>query len=146
MGSRLIFSLLTVLAMFTGALHGQQIYNNGNFSTGTLSIVAPPVGSAAPAGYTWSEMNATNTTLGFSGSVTGGFRIADDFVVPAGQTWTVSSVDIFAYQTTYAGATSPITAGTLQIWSGNPSAGGTVLAGDTDVPPNYVPGAMRVLT
>jgi subtilase family serine protease len=39
----------------------------------------------------------------------------DDFSVPPGQTWTVSQVVIFAYQTGFAGGTSPITAGTLRI-------------------------------
>jgi hypothetical protein len=52
--------------------------------------------------------------------------------VPAGQTWTVDQVAVFAYQTSFAGTTSPITAGTLQIWNGRPGdAGAAVIFGDT---------------
>jgi hypothetical protein len=71
----------------------------------------------------------TYCTLGSTG--TGAFRLADDFTVPAGQTWLVDRVVVFAYQT---GATAPsITSGNLRILSTSPGASTTptVVAGDT---------------
>lgn len=117
-----------VAAVLAPMLLAQQIYTNGPLSTGpTLS----GGGGAAPTGATWCEMNTANNVIGFGGSATAGLRNADDFVVPTGEIWTVNSVVVFAYQTGFAGASSPFIGGTLQIWSGNPSAGGTVVAGDT---------------
>ena len=115
---------------------GPYLYDNGGLASGAVS----KSGVAAPTGYQWSELqndtgNTTesNTILGTSCSVTATlFRCADDFTVPAGQTWTIDQVVTFAYQTGFAGTTSPITAATLQIWSGRPGdAGSTVIFGDT---------------
>jgi hypothetical protein len=112
------------------------IYNNGGLATGATSNS----GVAAPAGTQWSEVqnetgNTTfsNTLAGVSCAVTATvFRCADDFTIPAGQTWTINQVAVFAYQTGFAGTTSPITGATLQIWSGRPGdAGSTVIFGDT---------------
>ena len=112
------------------------LYSNGGLSTG------PTTGSgvAAPAGYEWSEVQSeagntteSNTSAGYTCAVVASaFRCADDFTVPAGQTWTVDAVSAYAYQTGYAGAGSPFTAGTLQIWDGPPNdPASTVLFGDT---------------
>lgn len=112
------------------------LYDNAPLPTGTTT----ESGVAAPAGTQWSELqhdtgNTTeaNTTLGTSCSLTTtSFRCADDFTVPAGQTWTVNQVVSFAYQTGFAGASSPITAATLQIWNGRPGdAGASIIFGDT---------------
>lgn len=119
-----------------------QIYSNGDLSTGATSAS----GVAAPAGYTWSEVQSdtgntteSNTNFGYSayyladGSTS--FAIADDFTVPTGESWSVDSFDFFLYQTNYAGSVPPIDQLRVQLYSGNPSAGGTVVAGDltTDV-------------
>jgi hypothetical protein len=112
------------------------IYDNGPLATGATSRS----GVAAPAGTQWSEAQSdygsttiSNTNAGVSCSVTATvFRCADDFNVPVGQTWTINQVIIFAYQTGFAGATSPITAATLRIWIGRPGdAGSTIVFGDT---------------
>ena len=69
------------------------------------------------------------STLGFTASTAGAFRIADDFTVTA-PGWTVNTVTFFGYQT---GSTTTSTMNTLrlQIWNGNPSSGGAVIFGDT---------------
>ncbi|MEP7149613.1 MAG: VCBS repeat-containing protein [Acidobacteriota bacterium] len=112
------------------------IYDNGGLATGSNS----GSGVAAPAGTQWSEApndfgvtNAANTTAGYSCAVTATlFRCADDFNVPVGQTWTINQVIVFAYQTGFAGATSPITGATLRIWNGRPSdPGSAIVFGDT---------------
>jgi hypothetical protein len=112
------------------------IYDNGGLGTGANSNS----GVAAPAGTQWSEAanpvgntQQANTLAGVACSVTTTvFRCADDFNVPVGQTWTINQVLVFAYQTGFAGATSPITAGTLRIWNGRPGdAASTIIFGDT---------------
>jgi hypothetical protein len=113
------------------------IYSNGQITTGATTRS----GVAAPASTNWSEVSydfgsttETNTTLGFGcqriGTVTNN-RCADDFTVPVGQTWTVGSVVTYAYQTGFAGATSPVVAANVQIWNGRPGdAGASVIAGN----------------
>lgn len=136
---------LSLLAYFfcfaltlAGALSasGQIIYDNGGLATGATANS----GTAAPAGTQWSETanpygntNEANTNAGISCSVTATvFRCADDFNVPVGQTWTINSVVVFAYQTGFAGGTSPIAAATLRIWNGRPAdPGSTIVFGDT---------------
>jgi hypothetical protein len=113
------FGLTTVFA---------QTYSNGPLSTGATSSG----GTAAPAGYTWSEMPATNNSIGVA-SVFGGtnnFALADDFVVPAGQTWQVSKVAGFAYQTNSAATPAPFNGLRVAIFSAQPTTGSTPLFGD----------------
>jgi len=56
--------------------------------------------------------------------------VADAFIVPAGATWVFDTVSVFAYQ--YASPlTSPFLGCYLQIFSGIPGEGGTVIWGDT---------------
>ncbi len=69
----------------------------------------------------------TYNTLGFSAA--SAQRTADDFVVPAGQTWTVDSVTVYAYQTGATGVT--LNGATLRIWNVTPTAAGTSIFGDT---------------
>ena len=131
------FAVFAFLAMIVPAnVLGVIIYDNGTLATGASA----GNGAAAPAGTQWSEAqrdfgvtNSANTLAGVSCSVTTTvFRCADDFNVPAGQTWTINQVITFAYQTGFAGTTSPIAAATLQIWRGRPGdAGSVVVFGDT---------------
>lgn len=109
----------------------QEIFSNGPISTGATSTNA----TAAPAGYTWSELQLPNTTLGSGGiydtAGTTDFSLADDFVVPAGQSWTVTSFDFFGYQTGYAGTAIPIDGLRVRVWNGDPSLpSSVVVAGD----------------
>ncbi len=78
-----------------------------------------------------------NTTLGMSTlgfgaqiSASANNRIADDFIIPTGETWTIDSVVFYAYQTS-GGIPSTITAVNVRIWDGDPSVSGTVIWGDT---------------
>lgn len=127
---------LTIGAVFAGNVSA-QIYDNGGLSTGATSNS----GVAAPVGTMWSEVQNTtgettfsNTLSGVSGStqVATQFRLADDFVVPPGQNWTITAIETFAYKTTSPATPSPFAAATLQIWNGRPGdVGSTVLCGDT---------------
>ena len=129
---------LAAFVFLTGMTSAQtQIYDNGPFQTGTTTNS----GVAAPAGAMWSEaQNPTgntmeaNSTAGISCSVasaTATFRCGDDFTVPAGATWTINQVVVFAYLTG-GGTTSPFTGATLRIWNGRPGdPGSAVIFGDT---------------
>lgn len=114
--------------------YGQQ-FSNGPLSTGASSSSSV----AAPTGYTWSEMQSvggfTNTNFGFGASYNNAnstnFALADDFVVPAGETWQLTSSDIFIYQTGFSGTGVPVDQ--LRVW---------ILDGDptNTTPPNVVHG------
>lgn len=112
-------------------------YVNGPLATGATSRS----GVAAPAGTQWSEVandffstTATNTTIGFGCQrigITTNNRCADDFIVPAGDTFTVTKVIAYAYQTGYAGVPSPVVDANVQIWNGRPGdPGAVVVAGN----------------
>ena len=124
------FILITLLSsLITGNINAQT-YVNGNLSTGALTNS----GVAAPAGYTWSEVQnvtgnttVSNTNSGFNGSVFSGFTFADDFTVPAGPSWTISKLTFYAYRTGAVPTPSPFTGLRVQIHSGNPSAGPTTI-------------------
>jgi Secretion system C-terminal sorting domain len=125
-------SLLTMLVSFSYYLSDAQIYNNGAISTGATHVAT---NTAAPAGYTWSELEGPGTTLGSGGmyntALTTDFSLADDFVVPTGATWNITNINVFGYQTGYVGATVPIDVLRIRIWNGDPSLlGSTVVAGD----------------
>jgi hypothetical protein len=134
-------TLLSLKCLFVFALtqmvNGQQIYTNGGLSTGVTANNL----SVAPAGYTWSEVqnetaNTTesNTNAGYGATynvaLTTINALADDFVVPVGAVWNVTSFDVFAYQTGNAATAVPFDQLRLQIYNGDPAAGGTVIAGN----------------
>lgn len=111
---------------------GVFLYDNGGLDPQATSWS----GVAAPAGAQWSEVQhiepdrtLSNTSAG--STVTGAFRLADNFTVPAGQSWSISQVVAYAYQTGSPPTPSPVTGATLRIWNGSPAAGGTIIFGDT---------------
>ncbi|KXH84441.1 T9SS type A sorting domain-containing protein [Chryseobacterium kwangjuense] len=129
--------ILLVAGLIAANFSIAQTYANGGLSTGATT----KGGTAAPAGYTWSELqnntgNTTesNTSLGLGGtssSVTASFFLADDFTVPAGSSWQITTIDFFAYQTSYAGTTAPFNTVRVNIFNSDPSvAGATSVFGD----------------
>lgn len=129
-----------LILLIAGAFLNAQTYSNGGLSSGTIS----KSGVAAPAGYVWSEnqndtgnTTETNSTTGYtgcictSGTTTLNYFLADDFTVPAGVSWTVSSIDFYGYQTGYTGVTSPFNSVKVQLYNSDPSvAGATSVFGD----------------
>jgi hypothetical protein len=103
-------------------------YANCNISTGPTTLS----GVAAAPGNLWSECakddvepTLTNTTAGFTG--TGTFRMADDFVVPAGGL-NVGYIKVYAY---HSSATPTLATGaTLRILDGSPTGTPNVVFGD----------------
>ncbi|MGB0135342.1 hypothetical protein [Dokdonella sp.] len=131
--SRLTFTLAVV--SFAGTVSA-QLYINGPLDSGPIT----DSGTVAPSGFSWSEvqhddgvLTEANTLSGVSMSVTTTtiFRGADDFIVPAGQAWTLTGAVLFTYQTGYAGTISPVTDYTLRIWDGIPDdPGSNIICGD----------------
>jgi hypothetical protein len=112
------------------------LWNNGPIATGTVALNGF---SMAPAGSQWSEAVRESSTggqyfsnvAGFNanGAIVQALRVADDFTVPQGETWTVDQVVVYAYDTN--NLTNPFNTGTVRIWSGRPDvAGSTIVYGD----------------
>lgn len=110
------------------------LYNNGSFTTGNTARR----GTIAPDGFLWSESQSdtgstteTNSVLGF-GATAFGVSLADDFTIPAGQTWRISSVSAWGFFAGWTASQSPFSGGSIRIWNGRPGdAGSTVIFGDT---------------
>ncbi len=105
-----------------------QLYSNGSLATG---IVASD-GFAAPTGYSWSELqnNTGNTsqvngTAGLPGYFYAdgslSYVLADDFIVPEGQVWSVTSFEFFCYEPIYSGSVPPIDQLKIRLYNSDPS-------------------------
>jgi len=106
------------------------LYDNGPLATGdTLGA------SQAPDGYRYSALQNVSlglNTLGFGVQQAGATdnRLADDFEVPAGEEWEVTSLTFYVYSTS-GGATPPVGEVFIQILDDAPSTGtANVLFGD----------------
>jgi hypothetical protein len=62
--------------------------------------------------------------LGFNVNATAGVRTADDFTVPCGQIWNISSIKVFGYQTGSGTAATSLTGGNYKIWNAQPGTPG----------------------
>ncbi len=112
----LLFVFFLSTCFFTSSA---QTYTNGTLSTGATATG----GTAAPAGFVWSELQGTNTSLGATANISSGITLADDFTIPAGVTWNITKLTFYAYSTGYTGATSPFNDTRIQIFNTNPSVG-----------------------
>ncbi|WP_460550390.1 T9SS type A sorting domain-containing protein [Hymenobacter daeguensis] len=115
-------ALLFAVALSSRA---QQLYSNGAIATGSAS----QSGTAAPAGTQWSEVQndagnpaVSNAYAGFGSNGLVVSEAADDFVIPVGQTWTITTFRFMGYQPGAAGAFSPFSTLTLRVWRGQPGA------------------------
>ncbi len=97
------------------------LYDNGG-------LVNFPGGGFGGADASVLETALGLSTYGFGAQTSAGNSMADDFVVPA-PGWQLDEVMLFAYQTGST-TTSTITEVRVQIWDGDPTAGGTVIFGD----------------
>lgn len=130
--------LSTFALVFMVSAMFAQTLTNGNLGTGATSLN----GTAAPAGTTWHELqnitgNTTesNSLLGVGNAATGttANSVADDFVVPGGNTWTINTLTVYSLDQVIpvSGTTSPYTNIRVRIWNGAPGvAGSTVIFGD----------------
>ncbi|HRF16419.1 MAG TPA: T9SS type A sorting domain-containing protein [Bacteroidia bacterium] len=108
-----LFTLLTALALGSLTSNAQLIYDNG-------SIVNQP--GAGAGGADVSSLHDGLSSFGIGHAVSSGYRVADDFIIPAGQTWTIDSIVFLAYQTG-SGNTSTMTEVNCAIYDGAPDVG-----------------------
>ncbi len=99
------------------------LFDSGGLADGTAA------GCSADAGNASLLQDPVNS-FGMNASLAGGFRVADDFTVPVGGSWTVQHAYVFAYQTGST-TTSPITAVSARLWDGPPGdPASNVVCGD----------------
>lgn len=109
---------LVVLSTLAAAAFGAQAV--------TLFQNGPVVGSNG-----LSVIAANSSLFGLGAQTTALNTVADDFTVTSGQTWTIESINFYAYQT---GATAfPFTAATWSIVSGDVNTGSVVASGTTSL-------------
>ena len=127
--------LIVVLCYFfissSNSFAQQVLFNNGLNAGGSGTGGFVTNATAGFGGAPISEL-ATSlglSTIGFGAQIASNNSVADDFTIPVGETWEVSSLEFFTYQT---GSTTTSTINNLQlrIWNGAPDAGGTVVYGD----------------
>jgi hypothetical protein len=97
-----------------------QLFNNGPW----ITQIGVGFGGADV-----SEVESGLNTFGLN-CAQGTARLADDFVVPVNDSWTLSVLNWRGYQTN-APTTGTFTGATVQILNGPPAGGGVVIAGDT---------------
>lgn len=149
MSKRLVASLAIASVTWAGAdVFAQAIYSNQSADPNVPALnprTLSKSGVAAPVGTFWSEVQndagvttISNTSAGASGNRVrttagiGQFRLADDFTIPAGQSWQINSIQVYGYQTGAGTVVSPVNAANLRIWDGRPGdAGSNVIFGDT---------------
>ena len=126
-------AVLLVLTMPSSA-SAAVLHDNGGLAPAPNS----KSGVDAPFLSFWSEVQndtgdlATSNSPAGYGANPGQQHLADDFSVPAGQTWMIENVEIFAYVTNAPATPSPVTAAALRIWRGRPGDPGSVAVfGDT---------------
>jgi hypothetical protein len=124
-----LYSTLAIVALSASFASAQVLFNN--HGTGAVpELVTHP--GAGPGGV---DVSMTSSTYNVAGSAvlrqgaTGPhFRIADDFTV-TGPGWDLNAITVFAYQT---GQAAPGWTGfNMNIWSGAPNAGGTIVGTST---------------
>lgn len=106
-----------------GFANAQQ-YVNGTLSTGTIS----KSGLVAPAGRTWAELQNNGSDLS---STNGSFGMgidgpsystyfADDFTIPAGESWDLNQIEVYASIESTDTGTMPFNTFNFEIWNGDP--------------------------
>lgn len=111
-----VVSLCALVAVGAAA---QSTYSNGPI------ITHPGMGLG---GADVSALETAGTNIGATVGPTN-FRLADDFTVPCGEVWTVSSFRVYGYQTG-SGTTSTLTSADYRIWIGRPGSPGAVILHD----------------
>jgi len=92
-----------------------------------------PLTTHPGGGFGGADASALQTALGmgtygYGHQITAGLSIADDFTI-SGAAWNIDAIEFFAYQTG-SSTTSTFTDYHVQIYDGDPSAGGSVIWGD----------------
>lgn len=115
-----VFRTVAIASIFGAAVCAQSVYNNGPFVTGI---------GTGNLGADVSMYIAPLTTVGFTcaSDAANLVRLADDFVVPCGEVWSLNTLKAYGCVTN-AASVSPVTTAVWRIWKGRPDlAGSSVL-------------------
>ena len=94
-----------------------QTYTNGILVTVDTAIN----GTIAPPGYTFHFNGGYDGD--FNASIARNSSIADDFIIPDGQAWSLYDIVFYAYSNNYTGDTSPYDNVRVKIFDTNPRYG-----------------------
>jgi hypothetical protein len=97
------------------------LYDNG-------PLVTHPGGGSGGADASALQTALGMGTYGYGHQISAGNSIADDFTI-SGASWNIDELRFFAYQTG-SSTTSTINDIRVQVYDGDPSAGGTIIYGD----------------
>ena len=101
------------------------LYDNGAYFN------SPGGGPGGADGSVLENVTLGMTSLGAGHQVVNLNRVADDFVIPSGETWTINTASFYAYQTGST-TTSTITSVNVRIWDGPPGVvGSSIIFGDS---------------
>jgi hypothetical protein len=115
------FTLLLSSVFCYGVMNAQTVlFDNG-------PLVNQP--GAGTGGADVSTLHDGLVNYGFGHALSAGFRVADDFTVPAGQMWNIDSIVFFAYQTN-SGNTSSIVGVNCAVYDASPANAGAIILGD----------------
>jgi hypothetical protein len=99
------------------------LFNNGEFVNYPFS---------GPDGSGGSVLEPPLNSFGYNNSISGGFKVADDFSIPADTNWYVQNITFYAYQNGSSNLSAPFISARYRIWNGEPEApGSSVVWGDT---------------
>src|SRR5690349_23149983 len=113
--------LLAIIGLLSAYTAGAQVYKADTSFVTDVNTSGKAVSCAFNA--------SINSTYGLNHNRNIFYLLAEDFTVPAGQTWNLDTVIIYSYQTGSSTAPSPINFATLQIRQS--SVSGSVVFGDT---------------
>ncbi|MCX6270315.1 MAG: choice-of-anchor J domain-containing protein [Bacteroidetes bacterium] len=105
------------------------------YSGGTLIYDNGPLMNSPGTGYGGADEsvlqgNLGMTTFGFGHAISSGYRVAEEFTIPEQDTWTITSISFYAYQTG-SGITSTINNVNFRIWNGEPGTGSLIFGDNT---------------
>lgn len=107
-----------------GGPSGNVLHDNGPL------VNSPGTGAGGADESVLQTTSLGMNTIGFGHQIVSDNRMADDFTVPAGQSWSIDEIVFFAYQTGST-TTSTITDYRVRIWDGVPQdAGSSIVFGD----------------
>lgn len=103
-----------------------QTFDNGPFVThpGAFTCIG-----GADASMLQGSVPPYLTQYGLGAQISLNARLADDFIVPAGQAWTLNTITVYAYQTGST-TTSTLNHGNFRIWRGPPGVAGSSILHD----------------
>lgn len=103
-------------------LSAATLFNNGTIITnptgGTGTIAGQPISQPQLV----PNSSVPSTIPGISATAALGIKVAEDFSVPAGQTWDVDTLTVYAWQTSSAGASPAptVTSINVNLWNSAP--------------------------